>query len=183
MTMLVIFSLDTDFESSMTPAPYVLPCNGLETRRQTKYLSRCQESVSHPNQHRITCLQRREMVFPYMGLVAAFPHQPYSYPAGLSASLGVALWTLSQMLAIAPVAQPAPEPPAVQTQTFLAPRFSASGAAVVPQQKCIASQQQTFLPTSLPPPVDRVSAVLVVELVSLAVLVFPVLVVVVRVPR
>ena len=123
------------------------------------------------------------MVFPYMGLVAAFPHQPYSYPAGLSASLGVALWTLSQMLAIAPVAQPAPEPPAVQTQTFLAPSFSPSAAVVVPQLICIASPQQTILPTSLPPAVDGVLAVPVVDLAFLAALVFPVLVVVVRVSR
>ena len=118
-----------------------------------------------------------------MGLIPAFPQQPYSYPAGLSAFVGVPLWTLSQLLAIAPVAEPPPEPPAVQTQTFLAPRFSASGAAVVPQQKCIAGQQQTILPTSLPPPVDGVLAVLVVELVLLVVLVFPVLVVVFPMPR
>ena len=123
------------------------------------------------------------MVFSEMGLIPAFPQQPYSYPAGLSAFVGVPLWTLSQLLAMAPVAEPPPEPPALQTQTFLAPSFSPSAAVVVPQLICIAGQQQTILPTSLPPRVDCVLAVLVVELVLLAVLVFPVLVVVKSVPR
>ena len=118
-----------------------------------------------------------------MGLIHAFPQPHTSYPTGLSAFVRVPSWTLSQLLAMAPVAEPPSVAPALQTQTFLAPSVSPLAAVVDPQLICIASPQLTIVPTSLPPAVDGVLAVPVVELALLAALVFPVLVVVVRVPR